>query len=156
VTKTLQGVREISHNLRPYQLDRLGLSDTLRSVLETVRSSTTIRIKAQIDDIDSLLAPEAEINVFRIIQEGMNNILKHSKAKDAEITVARIGGRLAIQLKDNGRGFSPASNSEMRSFGLTGINQRVSLLGGTCSIESLPGHGTTINISIPLQNAKTK
>lgn len=154
VTKTLQGVREISHNLRPYQLDRLGLSDTLRSVLEDVRSSTKIRISAEIDDIDALLPPEAEINVFRIIQEATNNILKHSKAKEAEIVVVRLNGRLTIRIKDNGRGFS-TTNTEIPSFGLAGINQRVGLLGGTCLIDSLPGHGTTINISIPFQSART-
>lgn len=153
VTKTLQGVREISHNLRPYQLDRLGLSDTLRSVLENVRSSSKIRINAQIDDVDALLPPEAEINVFRIIQEGMNNILKHSKAKEADIIVARADGRLAISMKDNGRGFSLAAKAEMPSFGLVGIHQRVALLGGTCLIDSLPGRGTKIIITVPLQNA---
>lgn len=154
VTKTLQGVREISHNLRPYQLDRLGLGDTLRSVLETIRSTSAIRIKEQIDDIDSLLPPDAEINVFRIIQEGMNNILKHSGAKEAEIIVARREGRLTIRMKDNGRGFSTAEKSGMPTFGLAGIHQRVGLLGGTCVIHSIPGRGTTIDISIPVHNAR--
>jgi signal transduction histidine kinase/ligand-binding sensor domain-containing protein len=156
VSRTLQDVRRISHNLRPYQLDRLGLSDTLRSAVQNVESSFKIRIKTHVDPLDNLLPPEAEINVFRIVQEGLNNIVKHSAAKEAEISVTRTNGLLVIRIRDNGKGFHAGETTApgAHSFGLTGIHQRVHLLGGTCVVTSAPRRGTLIDIAIPLQRDK--
>lgn len=156
VSRTLQDVRRLSHNLRPYQLDRLGLSDTLRSALQNVESSTKIRFKTHVDPVDKLLPPEAEINVFRIVQEAITNILKHAGAKEAEISVTHLNGSLAIRIRDNGKGFHLADPTTpgAHSFGLTGIHQRVRLLGGTCIVDSTPNRGTVITIAIPLQEDK--
>jgi signal transduction histidine kinase/ligand-binding sensor domain-containing protein len=144
-------VREISHNLRPYQLDRLGLTQALRSMVEHVGKGSATRFTAQIDDIDDLFTPDFQIGFYRIVQECLNNILKHAEAGEAAVVVERSGTRLRLSVSDNGRGFTtPATYTEGRKggFGLINISERVQLFAGKLEIESAPMKGATININI--------
>ncbi len=144
-------VREISHDLRPYQLDRLGLTQALRSMVEHVGKSSATTFRATIDDIDDLFTPEFQIGFYRIVQECLNNILKHAEASEAAVIVERRGTRLRLSVSDNGKGFTGSSTySEGRKsgFGLINISERVQLFAGKVDIESAPMKGATININI--------
>ncbi|MFZ4622019.1 MAG: sensor histidine kinase, partial [Bacteroidota bacterium] len=90
-----------------------------------------------------------EINFFRIIQEGINNILKHSGAAQASFMIRRTDTSITASLWDNGKGFDILSLKE--GLGMTGIRERTKILGGTCDIRSTPGDGTTVLITIPVQ-----
>ncbi len=150
---TLKAMREMSRNLRPYELDRFGVTEALTSAAERVRNSSGIPIAIEIDRIDGLLSKEAEINVYRVVQECLNNIIKHSRASIAEVSVARSGNHLQIIVRDNGIGFYPSSSDVEKNvsqgLGLDSISERVRIVGGTYGIESAPGEGTTITISVP-------
>jgi signal transduction histidine kinase len=144
-------VREISHDLRPYQLDRLGLTQALRSMVEHVGKGAATTFTASIDDIDDFFTPEFQIGFYRVVQECLNNILKHAEASEAAVIVERSGPRLMLSVSDNGKGFaSLGTYTEGRKggFGLINISERVQLLGGKLAIESAPMKGATININI--------
>lgn len=149
ISDTLKEVRFISHNLRPYQLDSLGLSETVRSTIKKLSESTPLEIASKIDDIDDCLPKEQEINFFRIVQECFNNIIKHSDAKKAEIIVERRSKDIYIKIMDDGKGISDHTSSD-KGFGMMGMRERVKMLHGKISINSQPEKGTTIFIEIPI------
>ena len=153
-TASIVEVREIAHNLRPYELDRLGLVAAIESMIERVSDSTAIKLSSNLDRIEGLLSPEAETSIYRIVQEGLNNVIKHSKATTARIEISKTGNQLAIAVQDNGKGIpSPVENgNKARGFGLAGIAERVRVLGGSLAVESRPSHGTAINIRLELTN----
>ncbi len=146
-------MREIAHNLRPYLLDRLGLTRALRSMFDKVGETAALHLQAEVEDIDGRFAPQDEISLYRVIQENLNNILKHSEASEANISIRAKPDAVRITIRDNGRGFDPQNVSLDRTavggFGLVGIAERVRLLGGTHTILSAPGEGTTVTIELP-------
>src|SRR5262249_41170877 len=109
-----------------------------------------------VDKIDGLLSPESEINFYRVVQEAVNNIIKHSEATHAQIRVERQDHTIHLTIQDNGKGFvsEGAGTGELRrrGFGLTGISERARILGGSCAIKSAPGKGAEISIQIGLDN----
>lgn len=151
VSEAVREVKEISYNLRPYRLDRLGLTAALGAMIETASAASSTVFSAEIDNVDDAFPKSEEINFYRIVQECVNNILKHAHAAQAVIRVHRIPGHLTVTVGDDGSGFKPDSaNSDSRlgGFGLTGISERAQLLGGKATIESAPGQGTTVTIEI--------
>jgi len=155
-TASIAEVREIAHNLRPYELDRLGLVAAIESMIERVSDSTAIKLSSNLDRIEGLLSPEAETSIYRIVQEGLNNVIKHSKATAARIEIRKTGNRLAIAVQDNGAGIPllVENGNKARGFGLAGIAERVRVLGGSLAVDSRPSHGTAINIRLELTNGK--
>jgi signal transduction histidine kinase len=155
-THAIEEVRQISYNLRPHHLDSLGLSHSLEVMLENVESSSGIGFSYDIAPLDGVLSKEREINLYRIVQEAINNIVKHSGATRARVEVARDERTLHVTIRDNGRGFVPKTYTtgelRQRGFGLTGIAERVRMLGGTQVFNSVPGEGTTVTITLGLQN----
>jgi signal transduction histidine kinase/ligand-binding sensor domain-containing protein len=149
--ESLTEVREIATSLRPFQIDRLGLTKAVQSL---IRKATTpnLEINSQIDNIDGILPPEMEINLYRILQESLNNIIKHSKANEAAVTIKKAEKRIKIEIKDNGQGFDTskrAGESESGTgFGLTGMSERARILGTVLNVESAMGNGTTIRFQI--------
>ena len=158
-SQALEEVRRISHNLRPSQLDELGLKDALEAMIESVANSSEIVFSAEIDPIDDgALSKEAEMNLYRIAQECISNILKHSDATEAEVKLRRDGRKVRLVIKDNGKGFISDSTKpaevHRRGFGLTGISERARMMGGKETVYSVPGKGTTITVTITLQDER--
>lgn len=149
----LKKVREISHNLRPPELDRLGLTETLRAIVTNVSESSSFSVTGIIDTIDGLIDKENEINLVRIIQEALSNVVKYADAKEVTIEVNRTGEGITIRVKDDGIGFDKGTIAP--GMGLAGISERVRILNGTASIHSEPGKGTVISIHIAL-NGKSQ
>ena len=153
-SQALGEVKEISYNLRPHQLDRLGLTKAVEALVKSAASASPVAFTSEIDDIDGVFPQEAEINFYRVAQESVNNVIKHSAATEARVTVRRDDGRIALTVRDNGRGFVPEMiqpDPLAGGFGLVGISERATLLGGHATIQSAPGRGTTIDISIDLR-----
>ncbi len=145
-------VREIAYNLRPYHLDELGLTKAVESMLERVSKASAIEFSWEIDSIDGFFPKDAEINFYRIAQECLNNIVKHSEATGAKVQIKRIeSGNLQLTIDDNGRGFETAAaalkRADQSGFGLAGINERARILGGKLVINSAPNKGTTVKLT---------
>lgn len=154
-SQALEEARRIAHHLRPSNLDELGLKDALEFLIETVAGSSEIRFSAEIDPVDGVFSKEAEMSLYRIAQEGVSNILKHSGATEATLALKFDGRQARLVIKDNGKGFisdpgEPAA-SRRRSFGLAGISERARMLGSKEVIQSVPGQGTTITVTLTIQ-----
>jgi len=155
--RALESIREIASNLSPYHLEQVGLSGSIRGMVTKIASLTDIRFTLGIDLLDSKLAKESEIHLYRIVQECVSNIVKHSEASEARISMKLHDHALEITIADNGKGFDPAARAvstdqRRRGFGLSGVTERVTLLKGTVSFESAIGSGTTNRITVPLEN----
>ncbi len=152
-TQALGEVREIAYNLRPYHLDRVGLTGTLEAMVEKVMEASGISFTIEVEPVDNLLPSEIELSLYRIAQECLNNIVKHSTATAATFRVERDARSLTLTIDDNGRGFSPETlmaDTSRRGFGLLGIAERVRMLGGIYSLRSAPGQGTTTIVKLNL------
>jgi signal transduction histidine kinase len=151
----IQETREISYNLRPFQLDRLGLTKAIEIVGRTVSSASGIPIECELDNIDDALPENLRINFYRIVQESLNNVMKHSQATEVKIRVTRDDKRMILTVHDNGIGFIPnnrPSKSGKSGFGLTGMQERAHSLGGVFRFRSAPAQGTTLTVEIPIGN----
>lgn len=146
-------VRRISHNLHPYQLEHLGLKTAIETMIETADNTSSIEFEKEINEIDDLLTKEAEINLYRIVQESLNNILKHSEATRVTISIRKTGDLLSVLIKDNGKGFNIENLFRSSGgLGLTGIRERAKMLGARQEITSIPNEGTTVSLEISLSS----
>lgn len=147
----LEEVREMTHNLRPYQLERLGLTNTLEYMLKNIKSASAINFSSAIENVDGVLSKDAEIVFYRIAQETVNNVIKHSEAANASFSVARTADGLEFVCRDDGRGFDAetAKNSPASGLGLNGIAERVKILKGEYEINSETGKFTVVSVKIP-------
>lgn len=150
VKQTINEMREIACNLRPPQLDKLGLKKTILSQIKKTFNISEIKILTKIDIDGAEIQPDIEISIFRIIQEGINNILKHSSASKAVLKLKNSNENLYLEISDNGKGFSRNERaSDSDSFGLLGIEERAKMFGGSLQVDSKIGAGTTLKIIIP-------
>ena len=145
--------REIAYFLRPSQLERLGLTSALEEMLREVSESSEIVFEYEIDSIDDFFSVENEINFYRVVQESVNNILKHSNAAKAKVFVTRKVDKIELSVQDNGKGFAKETTKigQKSGFGLFGIEERVRILGGRHSIQSEIGGGTKVFVTIEKQ-----
>lgn len=148
----LESIREISFNLRPAHLERIGLTEVIKSTVQKADKLTAINIRSEIENIDNLLSNEDEINFFRIVQEGINNILKHSGAKNASVIIIKNANGLNLKIKDDGKGFEFSNvNKKLSGFGLVNLVNRVQLLNGNIDIKTNEIEGTCLEIFIPVK-----
>jgi len=123
-------------------------------------NSDGVNFTVSIDEIDKVLPREAEINLFRVVQESVNNIIKHSNATEAMVSIQKAFPLLHLNIHDNGKGFSHAASvtdaASSNGLGLRGIDERVRILGGKCAIESAPDKGTSIIVSIKLSEPEQR
>jgi signal transduction histidine kinase/ligand-binding sensor domain-containing protein len=157
-TQSIDEVRQIAYNLRPYHLDRLGLGASIEAMTERIGTSSDIDFTVTISSkaaLNGAVPKDRQINVFRIIQESLNNIVKHSGATRGTIDISAAGSDLVITIADNGKGFDARAANAGKAvavasgFGLAGIAERVGMLGGRHTVVSGPGQGTTITITLP-------
>lgn len=155
---TINEIRQISMNLRPYLIDRLGLTKAIESMIEDIDNASNIVFRFHSSNIDGCFNSRDEIQIYRIIQESVNNIIKHSKATEAVITLILSNNSIAIKIKDDGvgmQGSAPEKSVEQTfGFGLSGIMERVRILNGKFNIKSSVNSGTNIYITIPIDNEK--
>jgi signal transduction histidine kinase len=151
-SNAIREVREIAQNLRPFQLDELGLTKSITAMVRKLADSSPIEFKTELDDIDRALPPEFEINFYRVLQECMNNIVKHSQATTASITLRRTDRNIHLTVTDNGRGFRPEKvmTGNAHGFGLNNIAERARTMRGEITFISHPGGGTSVEVVVPV------
>lgn len=158
VTQTIQEVRSISQNLRPYALDRAGLTRAIGELVTKISDATRLPVHCVLANIDALLAPANEMNLYRILQEGLNNIVKHADASQASLTIERSGNKILVRLTDDGRGFdrdslASAVNSAP-GMGLLSMEERARIMGATFQCKAARRAGTTLLIEIPIPRSE--
>lgn len=150
-SQALEEVREITNNLRPQLLDRLGLTKAINSMLKNV--SDVIEIESEIENIDGIFSENEEISVYRIIQESLNNVIKHSKASNAIVKIKKTEKEILISIEDNGKVFDALNVKS--GLGLVGLKERAQLLNSEFSIDSKIGKGTKILFRVTASGVKS-
>lgn len=154
ITETLEEVRSISKQLHPLLLEKLGLTAAIEKLVEDVDSSSDIFIESEIENVNNQIDKESELHVYRIMQEAVNNMVKHSETKSAKVRVEKKDRQLVCEVVDHGRGFDlTESPDQFRSLGMLTLKERTKILGGKLSIDSTKGRGTTITLLVNLPNA---
>lgn len=147
VADTIQEIRNISYSLRPYQMDMMGLTQSIQSLADETGDAANIVMETGIDNIDHLFSPENEMNVYRIVQELLNNMVKHAGATRCHLRVHRAVWLIKIIVTDDGVGFTGKNE---HGFGLLGIRERVQIMGGQFIIHPDEGAGAALTVNIPI------
>lgn len=142
-------VRKIAHEMMPGSLVKLGLTDALEELCARNSMEGKLDVHFEKLNMDSRLSETAEVMLYRVAQELLNNIQKHSEATDVILQLSDTGEQIEMVVEDNGKGFNPDLIDTTTSMGLKSIKSRISFLNGTTIIESTLGTGTTISVSIP-------
>ncbi len=150
-TRSLEQTHELILDLRPIALDDLGLVAAVRQHAEQHLGPRGIEVLVSQQGATRRLKPELEIALFRIVQEGINNIARHANAQHVQLAFEFTEARVQVSVQDDGCGFDPARvlNQAGHGFGLLGMQERAALVEGTCTIESQPGQGTRVVIAVP-------
>ena len=149
-------MRQIAYGLRPYQLDKIGLSKTIEKMIQRIGEVCDLDFTTDIAPIDDLFPQDLHIHIYRIVQESVSNIVKHSNATRAKVTIAKDRRFVQIKIEDNGHGFDPdridVSNPTGQGFGLMGIHERTRILGGKVEIRSAALAGTAIIVTFAVES----
>jgi two-component system sensor histidine kinase UhpB len=152
--ESLECLRSIIYDLRPAILDDLGLLPAIRWYAQTNLEQSGIQVELNFPSESPDLPQPLTTTLFRITQEAVNNIIRHSQAKKASITLSFQDGLITLQVRDDGFGFNPAQMSQeavhLQHWGLVGIQERLELVGGKLAISSDPSQGTTLTVTVPL------
>jgi PAS domain S-box-containing protein len=154
-SQTIAEVRQISHELHPPQLDHLGLTRALEAMIDGTAQASDIVFGHKLDFVDDIFSKDAAMNLYRIVQENLNNVLKHSRAKKAKIKLERDVHEVQLSISDDGCGFEPEeSGDNPKGLGLKNIAERVKILGGKFKIDSQPGKGTRVEVTVPFSESE--
>ncbi len=157
-TKAMHQARTTMFELRPLVLETEGLKAALEYYVEQLRKTESMSIHLQIEGLEERLSHKVEDIVFAIVREALNNIKKHAQANNVWLTVIRGEKELLTTIRDDGRGFDVAeveiSYATRGSIGLLNLYERAEMLGGQIAIESAPGQGTTVSLTVPLPSTK--
>lgn len=152
----LADVRQIIFDMRPMSLDDLGLVPALRQLVSKLEERKILKTDFQVNGKERALEKHVEVTLFRIIQEGLNNIHRHAGVSEGRLRLLFTQNDLSILISDEGRGFDMAENEEMRKsgsgnghFGILGMEERAKLIGASLNVISTPGEGTKIHVKLP-------
>jgi PAS domain S-box-containing protein len=159
LVKVLEENRRIAHNLRPTDLDHLGLTAACNSFCSEVQTRTNLQFQLRMPASSRRLPPVVELHLFRIVQEAINNIEKHAGASAVKLLMQIQSNAVVLKIQDNGHGFDPKDLKPGRKarhgLGLTNMRERALSLGGTYELKSEPGKGTTIIVRAPLPESQS-
>ena len=145
----IKEIRKIMYDLRPTSLDEFGFSSSIQGLISKTEEDCNIKFSVSIDEDSEIKNSNLKIICFRIIQESLNNIIKHSKAEKAYVYVKISSDYIDMIVQDNGVGFDTKKINSVNSFGLSSLKERVALVNGNVNIDSKFSKGTAINVKIP-------
>ena len=151
-------VKDLAVELRPPSIEEFGLTSTLESELEDITNRHDVELDYTTDSIDCLLAPEDEVHLYRVIQEAITNALRHGDPDSISVDITQMDNKISVKIRDDGSGFDTKEVMESKRsrsrLGLIGMRERVRTISGDINIESTPGSGTTIEITVPYNEGK--
>lgn len=154
IDDAVYAVQKISKKLRPDILENLGFIDAVKSYCRTIEDSRSIKFNIKITGGKVRLGKEDELSIYRVIQEALTNVIRHSKADKCNITIKNSDGILNVLINDNGTGIDKKKISDINSLGIFSMKKRIKKVMGKLHIEGKPGKGTIISISVPIGESK--
>ncbi len=152
LSQAIEESRMISQNLMPKSIEDFGLSTTLEALIQGLQKSAITKFEFYSNLEENELDKQLQMNLYRISQECLNNIIKHAAAGKANLQIIKHKNEIVFTCEDNGKGFDPEkSYKKSQGFGLNSITNRAMSLNGNCEINSIPGKGTSITIDIPIK-----
>jgi signal transduction histidine kinase len=152
VDDTIEEIRNISRDLHPFALQELGITRAIEHTLQRIDENTSLFVSSEIENIDNLFSPEEEVNIYRVVQESLNNIIKHANAEASKVLVKKFAKNITISIKDNGVGFDfPQKYQDKKSLGLKTSLERTKFLKGQMKVISKKENGTLIEFKFPIQ-----
>ena len=152
IDTAIETVKRISAELRPPILDDLGIAVALEWQAEEFKKRTQINCEFTSRPKDIVLDPDRSIAIFRIFQEALTNVARHSNASRVSAVLTKETGKIVLTVKDNGKGIEENQIADPKAFGIIGMKERAHFLGGEVRVDGTPGKGTSITVSIPLTN----
>ncbi len=150
VETAIDEVRSISRNLHPFQLQELGITKAIEYTVNQIDENTSLFISSEIDNIDNIFTKKQEINLFRIIQEALSNVIKHANAEAGKVVVKRNPFMVNVSIRDNGVGFDFSEKYEnIKSLGLKTLLERTKFLNGQMKVKSKKNNGTLLEFQFP-------
>ena len=146
IDTSIKELRRVAHNMMPEMLTKFGLDEALKEYCNTINATQLLAVKYQSLGMDIRVDKSTEIIIYRIIQELLNNVMKHAVATEVMVQLIKGDGRFSIMVEDNGKGFDTALLKSSKGAGLTSIRSRVDYLKGRLDIHSEQGKGTLVNI----------
>jgi signal transduction histidine kinase len=157
VDRTIDGIRRIIARLSPLLLQELGLIAAIRKEAKDLARNTGVKARVTVPHDIGRMSQETEATIYRVVQEALHNVAKHAQARIVNINMARENGELQLVIEDDGIGIQGKhSSSRGRSFGLSGLKERVGMLGGRVQIQSARGKGTRIEVTVPVGTASSE
>lgn len=150
VDRTIEGIRRIIGRLSPLVLQELGMVAAIRKEAKDLAKTAGVQSRVAISDDVGRLDPVIETAIYRVVQESLHNVAKHAQAQNVDIQMERVGETLKLVIEDDGVGIRAVTNPLRPSFGLAGMQERVSTLGGQMKVTSRKGEGTKISVTVPL------
>ena len=144
-----EDVHSLAYQLHPSVLEELGLADALRAECERLGRQARVDFSAKLAPMPDGFGRDAALCLFRVAQEALTNVVRHSRARTATLDLRPLDGGLLLSVRDDGVGFDRAGNGNGRSLGLASMRERVELVHGTLEVESAPGHGTSVVAWVP-------
>jgi two-component system NarL family sensor kinase len=153
IVQALEENRRIAYNLRPSDLDELGLAAACQNFCKELRSRTNLKVTCGATRLRQRLAAMVELNLFRIVQEAVNNVEKHAHAKTVRVRLFQRDKSMILQIRDDGHGFvsktSKAGKGKRSGNGLSNMHQRAMAIGGICEVKSVLNKGTSVTVQVP-------
>ena len=149
VDQSVTDLQRIASDLRPMILDELGLASAIQWLTQNFSERSPLSIELSLDGTDAAYSKDISTAAFRIVQEALTNIMRHSGAASACVVVRHAGDELQLEISDNGRGMD-VTRSKREQLGLIGMSERAHMMGGSMEIDSAPGRGTRILVRLPL------
>lgn len=150
VDSTIEEVRSISRDLHPFQLQEMGITKAIEYTLNQIDENTDLFISSEIDNIDNIFTKEDEVNIYRIIQESLSNIIKHAKAEATKVLIKKRKNKIVISIRDNGIGFDYSEKyQDPKSLGLKTLLERTRFLKGQMKVNSKRENGTLLEFQFP-------
>ena len=157
IVGAVDGIRRFARGLRPPALSQIGVAAAISEYLRSLCETTELDFDFDADPIDGLLHPDAELAVYRIVQEALSNTLRHADASSVRVSVRREAESVVVIVADDGKGFPATSKTDsLGGLGIFGMRERAAYNGGTVTMDGDSGNGTTVRVEVPVPSALTK
>lgn len=157
IVEAADGVKRMARGLRPPEIEELGLELAIQAHVRNLTEASDFRVDLHMESIDPYLNPTSKLALYRIVQEALSNTLRHGRTASAVVRLRREGDAVVVEIRDEGRGFTPAEVAGGHGgLGLAGMQERATMIGGRLTVDAVPGKGTLVRVLVPIDEREDR